>query len=282
MANLKDVMAFLVDRLATALPGVDVGSSFPPRERVAMVPQGKPLVAVIHRTTSFMDNYKEYEHSIDDPPLSIKSTLSDFSLAGGQSKTLTLSFQTGETAVRVGDAVSCQLINGDYNNAAIASADLVGETLSTLATKLAADINETLDDANVSATASGAVVTITNNGTFGYRMVSNCGNQLTINIAVKDALRNLQLNVWCSDEDLKETLNDTIESTLALLERDKGFYLDSGEYVAFNLNGAKPGYDDVPQDIYLDQYIFTVKHVLTVADIAYEILAGIGTPRDYP
>lgn len=276
MALLSDINNKLVTLVEGALTGIDaqVGKGYPADDAALDVKGTTRAIAGIKlRQSTFKNDSMRYTRETDPSPCGIASTLSDTSLAATQVITLTLAIAEGQTAVLVDDAVDCQFINGDFNQAASATA-IAGDTLATLATKLATAIN-TVFVSLVTATASGDVVTITNIGTAGFNLSSNTGNADTVKKAVLCAYRSYQLVIYCGDQDVREAIQEQIEDFLGTAEDGYGFNLDSGEAIRLKLNGSKAGDSDTQKDVYRDDYLFTIKHVVDDVTESYAVLAPV-------
>ncbi len=276
MATLTEINTELVTEITEALTAagitsVSVGSEWPSKEALQDVGNGGPaIVAVIHRTTPYQRRNMRFEHSRTVNPVSIQSTVSDFSIAPGQSITITLAFSLGSTAVNRGDIVSCALVNGDRNNSVSYTAPH-GASLNSMATGLAAVINSSLSP--VLAVAHGAVVTVTNGSTAGYHISSNVGNAIQIAEAIMWADSSMQINCWSGDLATKGLIRDTLVVFLAGLDDKDGFSLPSCEWVKFRLHTGKPIDADTDKDVFTDLFLFTIEYMIDEVFTKYVVVA---------
>lgn len=276
MAYLPDVMKGMVDKLDAHLAGAGfsatVGSEWPSADLRTKAGKGSPLVAVIHRYTDYKDLIP-FDHYETEELKSIKSVFSDTSINDGQSVTLTIQLDNDHEAPRAGDLVSCIFRNGHIDKAAtykIATDD----TLSDIAFGLAAAIETELP--SMVAENTGAVITITSGDTNGYSIESYTGNTADVAVAVKYAVRSMQVNFWCKGLSLRGLLQKSIESFMAGIDRATGFNLQNGEWVDLKFLKSTPVESDTDKDVFTDVFIFQLCHWTDVLDKKYTVVAPIG------
>ena len=103
-------------------------------------------------------------------------------------------------------------MNGNSDDGATYTA-IAGDTLHSMASALAAAINTSFPA--MSAAASGAVISVTNNDTVGYHIASHVGNVSNVKETVTWAIRSMQINVWCGDLTSKFAFQQTLETLFA-------------------------------------------------------------------
>jgi hypothetical protein len=267
MATLSEINSFLVKTISTALTtaGVtngQVGSEWPSTEILQDV--GKdcgPVLALIHRHTPYESGNMRFPHSVTSSPAAITSTVSSRSIAAGQTTTITIALAQGATQTKPGDIVSVIWLNGDtYFNTSYTVKS--GDTVSAIATGLGAAVQAAQQTVTVAASASGAVLTLTNNGSVGYQVSSNVGITIQTREGILWACRYMQLNAWSGDLATKFKIQQAIEQQFAIWHDQRGFFLLSGEWVEFKFRDAKPDDGDTDKDVYTDLYLFDLKNIV--------------------
>lgn len=276
MAQLSDINSQLVSLVEAALANanlynISVGTEWPNTDSLQNADQN-PVIAIIHKQTSYQPRNMRFEHSETVNPVGTSSALSDTSLSPGQSVTLTLSFAKGSSAVNEGDTVSFVISNGDSNNAATFTAP-AGATLQSMADGLANAIASKIT--TFQANSAGSVVTITNNDTAGYTVSSNVGNSVDVMETVNWAIRSMQINAWCGDLKTKYNIQSVLETLLAQISDAPGFFLPSGEWVYLKYHGAKPDDEETDKNVYCDFYLFTIENMVDVPVEMWTIVAPI-------
>jgi hypothetical protein len=280
VASFTDLQSALKSQIEAALATSGVANIttclyYPTDDMVKAVAQdgGSPLVAIYLRMSNFKTVSMRYRRQVTDNACGISSTLTDTFL-GPSDLELTLSFAEGQTAVQVDDAVSFFVRNGDYQAGASAQA-VGGDTLQTLATKLAAAITTNLANQDISASANGAVVTISNAGTNAFYIASNTGNVSTAEEAVQWAYRNYQIIAYTADLDDREAIQGTLEDFLSGLQDGYGFSLTSGEAIRVRSTSSRSGDADVLKDVYRDDFMLNLEHAVDRQSTLYDILMPV-------
>lgn len=280
MASLAEVEQRFQSLLATAvneagLSSTTVGLKYPPEELLQKVgTDSGSIVAIIHKHTSYKSPGMTFTHSTEHVPPSIKSTLNSTSIAPGQTATLTLSFAPGNSVVNAEDLVGFGWKNGDLNNASTYSCQL-GDTLPSIATALAAEIETQAGPFGIHAVASGAVISLSNTGTAGFTVGTAVGSITTLKRATKEAFRNFQICLWSADLDASELLEDTIEQTLLALDEQSCFKLSSGETIRFKLLGSLPGYGDTDKDAWGYVFMVSLEHFVDLTIKQWAVVAAL-------
>lgn len=278
MAFLKDIQTQFIQMIRDALSaaGIEnttVAKNFPPVSVIQNVARDTSAVISLYlKQTAYFSKDLGFEQSETANPCGIASRTSDFSLAPGQLVTIFLGLAAGSQAVNVNDQISCQLTNGDFDEAVTVAA-AQGATLTSLADQLATAINAAFDGL-AQATADNGAVVVENISSQGFHISTACANTWTINEAVKWAVRSYQIIVWTGDTETKEQIQEAIEGLLSDLDDDAGFLLTTtNEFIELQFNGARPDDAEQLKDIYRDDYLFTLEHWVTKQVTAYGIVA---------
>jgi hypothetical protein len=202
------------------------------------------------------------------------TTVASSSIPANGSGTITLG-----GSVTVGDAVSCVLMNGTAQQAAIVSG-FSTDTPATMAAKLAAAINADPVLATwVSATSNGSVVTVQSLGP-SLLMFSSTGNNGSAIIEIGRRLREIQIACWASTVEDRNLLAGQIDTLLSTIEAMIGPY-QAGLVLADGTSGyLKIGsdyqLDDATlSDAYRHDFMLSVDHGVTTQDALYSVLAPI-------
>lgn len=278
MATLSEINTQLVTLVnnaleAASIEGVQVGTEWPPKD--ALQDAGKditPIIAIIHKLTNYQTRNLRLKHSTTTTPVSIESVVSDFSITPGQVVHLTLSLSVGFSSVGAGQIASCVLSNADTTNAAT-YVSVGGDTLDTMATALAAAIHSTFPA--ITATASGAVITVTNGDTVGYNISSNVGSTTLVKESVKWACRSMQINAWSGDLVARAAIHECIEQLLGSLDDAEGFALVSTEWIDLAFHGAKPDDAETDKDVFCDIFLFTLENMVDIPIEQFAVVAPI-------
>lgn len=149
-----------------------------------------------------------------------------------------------------------------------------GESLSALATALAASINAAAGTL-YTATASGAQVTVTNGYTVAANVAVNVGNIGTALRETRRVNRHVQLTFWTRDETTRQAVTDPVDSLLGTLE-DFGFYYagTTGASESVHVKYSSDHYSDEDQlrDVYRRDFHISLEHGVTVLDPLYPVL----------
>lgn len=204
----------------------------------------------------------------------LTSSVSVVSIAAGGSAVIAL----GGT-VKANDAVSCVLTNTGpipHAQAADVVSAVATDTPSTMATKLAAKINaDSVISTWVSAIASGADVTITNNSGHLLNIASYTGNNGVQVIELGRRLRQFQIAVWTRSEEEREAVGDPIESAIAGLQVNFGLLMPDGSSARV-IYGSDHAFEDATlEDVLRRDFFLSVDYGITTQDYLYSVLAPI-------
>ncbi|HEY9678675.1 MAG TPA: hypothetical protein V6C76_11740 [Drouetiella sp.] len=275
---LKTLTDFVQSKLASVSIGgqtasIKVGEGWPAEQAIQSVAAKNAAVIGIYDRSNHDDNrYRSRRVSTNFAAIGTTSALSSRFLENNTSVELTLSLRDGQNAVLANDAVSLVLDNNNVRTGKVASA-VAGDTLATLATKLATQI-ATID--GLSATASGAVVTVSN--TSGKNLVAstNSGNIGYILVELKRAMSDVQIICYCGTWDVKKAVSDILEVELAKLNRRYGFQTADQDWVqvSYAKQFSTRNDADTPANVYRRDYIMTLSFGITTQDIAYSVLVA--------
>lgn len=289
MANEFTVFEGFRTQLVTALTGmtnalsqpivVEIGIGWPSQPKFAEL-SGDPtkcLVSIYDRKVSKpVRSFLPHQFAATINPTGITATLNKANLPPADTATITLAFAVGFSAVQLNDAVGLGVHMGKDDDGATASA-VAGETLTTLAAKLrdAINANPTLNDW-ISATALGAVVTITNLTTKPLRLGANTGNVNQGHVEVARQSRQAQVVIWTSTNDVRKRVGAKVEEFLGQLQADYGFALGN-QHVRVMLEGGLLNDENVKMDIYRQDFVFSLEYGITRIDQAWSVLVAIGS-----
>ena len=167
------------------------------------------------------------------PAPGLLATVSDQTLAGSGTSTITLS-----GTPNANDAVVFSAQPVDGTPALLSNATATGSsTLTSLATALAASINAAALY-GITASGSGAVVTVTGSSSPLVLLGANTGNVGQRTFETKRMMRHVRAIVWANTEATREAFGTLIDTQLGILDDRGGFYLSPaspgplGDYVA--------------------------------------------------
>ncbi len=180
--------------------------------------------------------------------------------------------------VNTNDAVSFVVGYGPGVEAAIVEAT-TGATLDTMATALASEINTALTGL-VTATVSGAVVTVTNATQSILMVASNVGNIGTRYIETDRKVRDIQVDVWTNSDAQRTVIGRLVDQQLAYLDATFGMQgvggsTDDGTWVRVRNLGDRMNDADVLKDLYRWTWNVTLEHAQTYAENLYSVLAFV-------
>lgn len=192
-------------------------------------------------------------------------------------------FATGQITiggtVTSGDAIAVMLATRIGQASAQVVSPSTTDTPATIATAIAAAIQgDTILNKMVTATAAGAVVTLTSITTDLTTFAVNVGNGGTRTSEVGRRNRDVQIVIWTRTEDDRNTVGDAIEATIAQLEADFGLTFSDGSVGRVLYQGDRQFDDSTLADTYRRDFFASVDYPITVTDALYAVLAPI--PRN--
>ncbi len=288
MPSIYDVMASMDLQVKAALTGLTYGSppvalsviggvGWPPVTALQNVARGQALYSVYDRKSGRnTTRWSPYSYNQVVVPATlttaVRSPASMPPMGTGQ-------IQLGGS-ITAGDAVSAVFnapqINAPSGTAAVVALSAPGDTPSTMATKLANQINA---DATlglwVTAAASGANVNLTNRLSVPVTVSSFAGNGGTQTTELGRRESQLQLTFWTQTFDQRSAVVSAINSMLAALQTNYGPTTADGTPVRLEMQNDFPIEDDTLEDVYRHDFLVTVDFPITTQDALYAVLAAV-------
>ena len=185
----------------------------------------------------------------------------------------TVTVTLGGTVV-TNDAVSVVLGKGQETETATASAGAT-DTPTTMATKLASAVNASLASW-VSASASGAVVTLTNITSSVLRVASNVGNVGSRYTEVGRLVRDVQIDVWAGSDVQRVVVARLVEQQLTYLDANfgvQGLSGTDGTWVRVRRMSDRFIDDDVNRGLYRWCFRATLEYGQTAEESLWAVLS---------
>lgn len=203
----------------------------------------------------------------------IKTAISNSACAAAGSVVVTLS-----GTPNVGDGLSfvANLVeNGAQGAAAIVRA-AAGDTLATMATKLAAGIAaEPTLSTWFTASAAGAQVTITSIFARGLQVASYTGANGSMTREVGRRERQFQITAWTRTEPIRQAVTDPIDGYLSASQASFGPTLADGTPVRLLVDNDFYLEEDTLEDVYRRDFLLRIEYPITSTDVLYAVLAPI-------
>lgn len=277
---------------------VTVAEGWPSLDAIQNVAANSAAVIGVYEKTSRMDvRFFPRRFKTVVNATGIASAVSAQNCAAGQSRTLTLSYAHGSSAVNLNDAVSLILdtginrafltvntSNGISRLGAVAVA-AAGESLASLATKLADSINATSTlNGLVSASASGPTVTITNTSSGEVKLSTAVGNIALIYKSLAQNCLESQIICYCGSWDIRRAISDLLEVQLAQYRAQYGFALTNGANKEMvRVTAAQHFFlqndSDTPANVYRQDFFMMMDYGIYAADVAYSVLVPIANQQ---
>ena len=203
-------------------------------------------------------------------PATTTATLSNSTLDSTGSVTLTI----GGT-ITVGDSVGFVASNGTTSDAVVVTAG-GSDTPATIASALVSAIDaDPLLPSWVSATSSGAVVTITGLTPADLKLQANVGNAATALREIGRRQRQVQITLWVHTEDMRIGVGTPIETLLQQIETDDWIEFSDGTYG--RLMNVSDFYteDATVEDTYRRDFMVSIDYPITEQDMLYSVLAPV-------
>lgn len=231
----------------------------------------QPLISIFDTKESVKTTrWMPFRQSQVQPVTGITTTVSGKILAVSGTQTITIA-----GSILVNDAISAVVSNGLNTQAAVAKATNL-DTTTTLATKLAAAVNaNSLMNTLVSATSTGAVVTITNLSPLSFAFHSKVGNVGVLKMQYGTAKRLIMVTVYANSPDARDMYGQVVMNWAAKYESRYGIQLANGEWIKIEFSGDLPGKDLRMQDLFRWDLALTVEHAITYEELIYTVIATI-------
>lgn len=183
--------------------------------------------------------------------------------------------------VSVGDAVALVVAPGLFGNCAVIPSAVAVDTPETIAAKMAYLVNNNADLGThkiaslLSATVSGAVVTVTSVATQALRLTVNVGNGGTRMIEVGRRKRHFQIVLWTRTPDDRILVGDEIEALIATMASDFGLAFPDGTLGRLTFSGDTSHDEATLSDVMRRDFMVCVDYGITTTDHTYAVLAEI-------
>lgn len=273
-------ISVLVSQVKSAVAGMTplptVGMGWPTNADLALVAQkGARLVSVFDKGIASNTTRWAADPVLDTPGvLGISSTVSSAIIPAGQSATITVGLQIGQSAPQPNDAISLLLALGKQQVGYVAIQQ-TGDDTAAIAARLAALVTSSW----VSVGVAGSVITVTNNTQTAIAFGSYAGNIATRIIDGARILRTIDVIVWATSAVDRNLVADTIMPTLVKLKVNFGAQASNGEWVRLNYCGDLYQDVNVKSKIYERHMMVQVEYSETFPDTIYSVLAPILTEQ---
>ncbi|HTI81739.1 MAG TPA: hypothetical protein VL614_14925 [Acetobacteraceae bacterium] len=306
MATVHQILGAMQQQISLVTAGlglqVAVGMDFPPPKVLStMVQQGKAVVSVMDRKLSRnTTRWAPTPIGGTVTPATLVSTVSGAIIPAGGAATITLS-----GPVTPGDAVSCVLANGAAAAAstgvqttlwAVTASGTATSTPATIAAALAAAVNaDSIMSTWVTATCTGAVVTLTSlvQGVLGLQSLTGNGGTTITEIGRRS--RELQIITWANSIENRDLVGDAISGVVEQMEVYYGTYTNGlplpdgtgGRVIVGNDYLLDEG---TPSDTYRRDILLSIDYPVTTTDALYAVLmpplvqfqSGFFAPQSIP
>jgi hypothetical protein len=219
-----------------------------------------------HNTTRWANNV--VSQSIT--PTQLTGLLSAKSIKPNQSVSLTLG-----GSVTNNDGIAIVLSNPALFSVATTAIAGPGDTLNSLAAKLALNISGSSAAPYITASVEGDVLTITNDSHLGLGIGVNTGNIGSQVTEIGRRSRTLQIAIWTQTEDARQAVTDPIDIWIAQAETGNWPVLADGTFARVQLTNDYYLEDPVVNDVYRRDFHLSVEYSVTVVDQLYPILADV-------
>lgn len=273
--NADTAIGVLVSQIEGAVAGLTpipvVAMGWPTPTQLAQVASnGKRIVSVYDKGIAHNTTRWAADPVLDTPqPTGLTTTVSETLVPVGQQATITL----GGT-VFTDDAVSFLSALGKTQLGWVQVMS-AGDTPSTMASKLAAQINASY----LTVSVTGPVITITNNATEAITIGSYTGNLVSRIIDGARIMRFIQVILWCNSPSDRATVANAVVPLLVKLKVNFGAQSSNGEWVRLCYSGDLYSDDDVKSRLYKRSLMVQMEYSETFQDNLYAVLAPILTEQ---
>lgn len=208
-------------------------------------------------------------------PTGIRATLSSPVLAPNGTATCTLALAIDSSEVNSLDGVGLVGHRGTVDAGAVAIG-VKAESLGSLATKLRNEINS---DATLSqwmsASVSGAVVTITNLTSELIKIEANVGNVQDVSQEVGRTTSRVMVSAFTADLSIRKLVGKKLEIEFNDMSRKFGYKIEDENDIRLNLIFPRISRDNSLGDLYRHDFVCDITYVTRKVTRAYEILVPI-------
>ena len=303
MASLHQLLAAVQQQVIPVTSGlavfdsplrVQVGIDWPPVRTIQQVCKKAPptcLISIFDRRSSHDSTRwasSVVAQTITTATLTSSPTYQPIPPGGSAQLTLGGTITSGDAvSVIVSTRKHMADYPGDKSNLQLGIVDNAGAVVySTNATDrvidAAANLAAQINGANIgiTATASGTVLTITNNQAFEVALNSYTGNGGTNVVEIGRRTRQVQITCWTASTEHRDTVGDPIESLIAQLEFFQGNFqsgLPLQDGTTARIMPVNDFYvdDATLSDTYRRDFIISADYSVTTTDKLYSVLAPI-------
>lgn len=150
------------------------------------------------------------------------------------------------------------------------------DTPTTIAAKAAAQINaDPFLSTVITASASGAIITLTPITSGAVTVIANTGNGATRTREIGRRLRHFQITTWTNTDADRSTVSDPIEQMIADAESNFGFTFPDGTMGRVLYAGDTLHNDAVLSDTYSRSLMLSIDYPITTTDALYAVLVPV-------
>lgn len=273
---LSSVQALVNAALDALSPLVTYQSAigYPPINVLQNIAKGGPAIVSIYdrKISKNATRWSPYVVSQTVTPATLTTAITPSHIAPGHTAQITLG-----GSVTVGDAVSALAIQLGSNTGAVVVIGGSIDTPTTMATALAAAINSDPSMTGLlTATASGAVVTVTNAAAVGLAVASYAGNGGTQVREIGRRDQQVQIILWTQTVEQRNAMTEAIAEAIAESELNFGPALADGSSGRLSYVSDYDLEDDTLEDVFRHDFMVGMDYPVTVMDLLFAVLAPVG------
>lgn len=205
-------------------------------------------------------------------PTGIKATLSSPVLDPNGTATCTIAYAIDSSQVNALDGIGLVAHRGVEDAGAVAIGNK-GESLGSLAAKFRDQINsDTALNQWISASATGAVLTVTNLTGELIKIEANVGNVQDHSRETGSTTARVMISVFCASQDVRKIVGSKIETELSEASRRFGFKIADDNDVRLKLIFPRISRDNSLVDLYRQDFVCDMTYINRRTSRAYEIL----------
>ncbi len=278
MTTWRDALTGLYAAVQGAVDGftmpLTVGIGYPPVTAPQNIARGGALVMIYDRGVSH-DVTRWIPKYIAPPALTLPGvTLEPLATPWIKpTSTLTLTFSGSPIAQ---DAFGI-VFDGAAIFEGVTYTSAAAQPLSGFITQVAAAVNaDAVLTGLITATASGNSVVLTSAASGLVNVIATTGNVGSSLREVHRTKREAQVIVMAQTPDIRDTVADAIDVTLAQLEIEFGLQLPDTSWVRVISAGDISLEENIRHNVYRRDFIVTLEYGVTYQDIGYTVLAPLG------
>lgn len=259
----------LACQAANLSPAVEVFTDLPAADALSRLAHGGVSLVSVFDTNQARDVTRWIANTSLTPTIQaaiITSAVSKNTVGPGGTTTITIANQPA-----LADAISAIVGHAGVSDGFVAIA-IMGDTATTLATKLANGINASAVNTLIHATASINVVTITNISAVGISINSRTGNNGTQITELGRDARPILISAFTKLHAERTVLGTVIQQVLKGLQRNFGLQMPDGTWTRIKCMNDKPGRDTHTTDIFKWTFLIEAEQAVTTQDVLYSFL----------